>query len=237
MLLIFKNKPIFLTHKQLNELVNNVLKNFKEPTKIGKLKNWHSKSNNEKNTLLVNELLKIDEHSLLSKFININLIGDEAINNTYNLIYDFVKDNNNNFSLLSAENKNFTDDLIDDYLGEIDNINPLGKKFKIILKSKKKLTNFKSILKFISNTQDETNEMGILINSNDVKKIEGVFGIKIYIFFSKHILKLEWYDNSFKEVFGSIGLTFLDFEENEIIKPNLTYEEFISGKWFAKKYI
>ena len=235
MKLSYSNLPVFLTHDQLSNLRSSIINELQiKVHDISKLSAIR-KNNREK---LIQELNKMEPKNLWKTYINIELRKKNAINNTYNIIKDFIKDNNYNFKL-TGNKKDFIELLIDDYTMNFDDNEdkyfPIGRVFSISLSSKKTSTSWlKKILSYF-NSEPTYNQISHKINVNDVVSIKGVFGHSVLIKFLTKTMILEWKKgNHF--IGGTDFEGSITFVDNKLMTdhktPYLSVKDYFSARYF-----
>jgi hypothetical protein len=230
MILKLSNKSIFITHNQYYELRSKA--GF-ESKNIHFMFDWFKKTNDEVNELFVKviEESNLSKNDFLEQFVNINITGDEAKENTHNFISDFIKESKLNFKLTSEEtHSTFEQLLIMDYMGEIDHFYPNGRNFYLVHYSQIKKSYIDRMLSFVRGTTSKQLDIVKLnIDTERVIKIEGCFGYVVRIHFdSNQVMEFSWWQSSDK--LGP-GVRFLNSNQ-DLLDLKLNFEEFISDSFF-----
>jgi hypothetical protein len=230
MMLKLSNKSIFITHNQYYKLKS--LAGFKS-NKVNSINEWSKKTKTEVNELLINVIynLNLPETDFLEQFVNINLTGDEAKENTHNFIFDFIRESKLNFKLISGEtHSTFEKVLIMDYKGEIENFYPIGRNFYLVHYSQIKDSYSDRIIRFIrGTTSNKFDIVKLNIDTNRVIKIEGCFGYLIRIHFdTNQVFEFSWWESS-NEI--GPGIKILNSNQ-DLTDIKLNFEEFNLGKYF-----
>lgn len=233
MILNWSNKSIFITHNQYNKLRSLVGSNFNK--KIDSIFEWSKKSNKEKNKLLVKAIGKLNLTSaeFLEQFVNINLKGVEAKENTYALISNFIKDSELNFRLEEGNTKFTFDKLMykncDEEYGDYF---PKGKCFYLTHFSPLHVSNLQKLINYFKGGNSKQFDIvKLIINTEKILKIEGCFGYVFRIYFDNNqIMEFRWWRGS--DDFWP-GVKLVDSNQ-DLLKIKLNYEEFISGRFFNK---
>jgi hypothetical protein len=230
MILKISNKSIFITHNQYYKLRS--LAGFKNNS-IDSLFDWSKKTNTEVNELLVNAInnLNLSESEFLEQFVNINLAGYEAKENTYNFIFDYIRHSKLNFKLISGETHiNYEQVLMMDYKGEFEDFFPMGRNFYLVHYSQKKNNCIDRVLSFIrGSTSKQFDIVKLNIDTEHVIRIEGCFGFVFRIHFDNNqVMEYRWWDSS--DEIGP-GIKILNSNQ-DLVDLKLNFNEFISGRYF-----
>lgn len=236
---ISDNKIIFISHKEYEELSKKAFEYEKATKKNFDHFEWFRLKNDEKNKLVLEVLrrLNLSPNDFAKRFININLHGQEARENTYNIIRDFIEVTQQTFVLKRDETYH---DFWNSKLGapddKLDRYYPVGKSFKLLNFSGNSQTSFfHKIMNFI-NEKIKHNYVEINIDTEDVEEINGVFGYVVRIHFTNYILEFKW--TNFSNTKKGAGLKIYN-TSSKLSKINLSFDEFISNKFvrdYSKSY-
>lgn len=157
--------PVFLTHNRYNILFNEISRDKDADWITSSTISGH-KEVEEKNLLisefLLNEFKKNEKH-FLNEWFNFNLLGEEAVNNVFDLLYDYSDYYKNSYL---KDLRTDSEKLIDDY-NSGSYLNPYGKIFMIsyLIKQNNWFNNFANI--------SNKNKIDFLIDIDTVKSIKG----------------------------------------------------------------
>lgn len=232
MILKWSNKSIFITHNQYNKLPSLVGFEFKRAASINE---WSKKSNKEVNELLVKAIKKLNlsEAEFLEQFVNINLKGVEAKENTYALISNFIKDSGLNFRLEEGNTKfTFEKLMYKNCTDEYGDYFPKGKYFYLTHFSHIKESNCRKLINYFKRKNSKQfDRVKLIINTENILKIVGCFGYAFRIYFDNNqIMEFRWRGGS-----DDLGPGVKQVDSSQDLRNlKLNFKEFSSGDYFSR---